>query len=173
MSWKYFEKYNDAIKSDFTFKPQIIAHLSSAVNNVQNQNSIGVHIRRGDFTSGNNHKIHGLIPLDYYYNAIEHIKSKASNPVIYIFSDDIEWVKNNFRSDEKIVFASSALTHQPIEDLYLMSQCRHNIIANSTFSWWAAHLNNNPDKIVVAPTKWYDEAPYDYKDVYPLTWHII
>ena len=96
------------------------------------------------------------------------MKKNVENPIFYIFSDDNEWVKENFKSDEPVIIVDTANWQ---EDLYFMQNCKHNIVANSSFSWWAAWLNQNPDKIVVAPDKWFtDIAKVNYKNVVPDTW---
>jgi hypothetical protein len=97
------------------------------------------------------------------------LRSKLNNPTFYLFSDDIHWAKENLESnDVKIV--SGAWTTDHLQDLYVMSQCRHNIIANSSYSWWGAWLNENPQKIVIAPVKWFNKGPKETQDLMPETW---
>ena len=91
------------------------------------------------------------------------------NPIFYFFSDDIDWVKENLQMPEA-TFVSNSITKNHFEDLYLMSQCKHNIIANSSFSWWGAWLNDNPAKIVIAPKKWFNTGPKDTQDLIPGSW---
>ena len=95
----------------------------------------------------------GVLPFDYYDKAIKFLTDNIKNPAFYIFSDDIEWVKNNFKIDFPSVYIQNALD-KDYEDMRLMSQCKHHIIANSTFSWWGAWLDTNPDKIVIAPERY-------------------
>ena len=97
---------------------------------------------------------------------------KHSDARFYFFSDNIEWVKENFKLPG-VVYVSNEFTKNHIEDLYLMSQCRHNIIANSSFSWWGAWLNDHPDKTVIAPKKWFHKGPKDTFDLYPDSWIVI
>lgn len=120
------------------------------------ENSVSVHIRRGDYLLRKHSKIHGLCSLEYYLQAIQFIKSKSKDPVFYFFSDDIPWARENFCNPSyKFVDCNSG--SNSCLDLYLMSQCKHNIIANSTFSWWGAWLNRNKEKIVVAPSVWFND----------------
>ena len=114
--------------------------------------SVSLHIRRGDYV-----KIGLTLELDYYYEAIRYIKSimdKKTKIEIFVFSDDLEWVKRNLKIDETVNYVN---IHESvccdIDEMMLMSMCKHNITANSTFSWWGAWLNRNPSKIVVAPLK--------------------
>jgi hypothetical protein len=115
----------------------------------------------------NNEEIADIYQYDinYFYRAVEYIKSKVENPVFIIFSDDVEWCKENFHIDAPTYYETSG---NPIwEKIRLMSGCKHFIIHNSTFSWWAQHLSQNKDKIVIAPTKWMqrDDQPIDiYED---------
>jgi len=169
-SEKYFLPAKDIIKADFTFKNEVIKNLKELSTSFKNANAVAVHIRRGDFdkdliTSG----YHGTLSPDHYNSAIELIKAKIPSPTFYFFSDDINWVKENLPLPGA-QFVSGNITKNHFEDLYLMSQCKHNIIANSSFSWWGAWLNDNPDKMVIAPKKWFNKGPKDTQDLIPEGW---
>jgi hypothetical protein len=170
-SEKYFLPAKNIIRKDFTLKTDIINHLKEFGFQLRNQTSVSIHVRRGDFSKDPEiAEYHGTLEKDYYNSAIDLVTSKVSAPVCYLFSDDIDWVKQNLVIDGAI-YVSNTITKNHIEDLYLMSQCRHNIIANSSFSWWGAWLNDNPRKVVVAPEKWFNKGPKDTQDIIPAEWY--
>jgi hypothetical protein len=172
-SEKYFLPYEQAIRQTLTVKKDLVAHLSDQAERLQNENSVSVHIRRGDYLTKVALEVLGLTPVEYYQKAITRLGSELQNPVFYFFSDDIEWVKANLKLHPSSVFLSGNITKTAIEDLYLMSRCRHNIIANSSFSWWGAWLNNNPQKTVMAPGQWFNKGPKDTQDLIPAGWQIV
>ena len=118
--------------------------------------SCSIHIRRGDYvTSKASNKVHGVLNMNYYKNAIKLLEKNFSNDIhFFLFSDDIEWVVDNLKIKNS-TFIINGLKSDPHEDIYLMSLCDHNIIANSSFSWWGAWLNTNPEKMVVCPQRWF------------------
>lgn len=117
-------------------------------------NSVSVHIRRGDYLK--HPEIYGGICEEaYYHKAMEFFRKKLENPVFYFFSNDTEWVKKRFAEEDCVIVKPQNFSeYTNWYDLYLMSSCSHNIIANSSFSWWGAWLNRNPESIVLAPSKW-------------------
>lgn len=175
MSWKYFQKYEQEVRNAFTIRKELIQHLETMAEKMQQNNSVAIHIRRTDFTDNKIQYLKTIIPVAYYVKAIALLKEKYNNISLYFFSDDIDWVKQNVHIENlPVYYIDKAFTSSAIEDFYLMTQCRHNIIANSTFSWWAAYLNAHQGKTVIAPKKWYSHAShYNYKDVYPLSWMLI
>lgn len=102
---------------------------------------------------------------------MEIISSRETEPAFFIFSDDMAWVQDNLLLPDSAMFVSDETLSAP-QELYLMSRCKHNIIANSSFSWWSAWLNINPTKVVIAPTPWFDTVKYD-KHLIPVTWKLI
>ncbi|MEI6553564.1 MAG: alpha-1,2-fucosyltransferase, partial [bacterium] len=133
-------------------------------------NSISIHIRRGDYISNQEaNNFHGSCSIDYYTEAINIIKGKVSNPIFFVFSDDIAWVKENLKSDIVATWVSE-YNLDNTEDLLLMSFCKHQIIANSSFSWWGAYLNRNINKIVIAPKKWIANKGYNTDEITPSSW---
>lgn len=169
---KYFKDFGSTIKNDFT--PKNISRLSNTIIEKisQEQNSVSIHIRRGDYVG---HKILGGMCNDrYYIKAFEEINKSVTNPHFYIFSNEIDWVKENMTFPYPTTYVSSPEIPD-YEELILMSHCKHNIIANSSFSWWGAWLNSNPNKIVIAPKKWANGVYNQIKlrDIIPNTWHKI
>lgn len=127
-------------------------------------NSVSLHVRRGDYLNGDQLRV---MSLDYYIEAIEIVKSLKNRIKVFIFSDDISWCKVNFGMSPDYVFVEVNSGSLSYKDLFLMASCKDNIISASTFSWWAAYLNNNPNKIVVAPKFWYS-SKYRYKENFDL-----
>jgi hypothetical protein len=170
MSHKYFDRYDETIKKDFSVRRELVAHLDEIVNEMQSTNSIALHIRCGDKLQQKYIDLMGVLTPEYYNDGINFIKSKkGSIGKIYVFTDTLNAAKSYLPPTLKVEWVST-LTKSPIEDFYLMTQCRNIIISNSTFSWWAAYLNKHEDKIVIAPKKWYNNAPYDAKDIYCDDW---
>ena len=132
---------------------------------IKSCDSVSVHIRRADYLSLKTRFFTGLKPLEasYYKNIYEILKRE--DYTYFVFSDDIEWVKHNIPMLKNAIFVERSYGLKDYEELLLMSKCKHNIIANSTFSWWAAWLNQNPDKIVFAPKDWYVD-----RDLIPHNW---
>ena len=150
--FKYFEGYEEEIKKDFQYKVEISANAQLLLEKIKNENSIALHIRRGDYISNQDAaKFHTICSLSYYLKAIVYIKERVENPKFYIFSDDIQWAKDKLSGEDSIEFVDG---NKNFEDLLLMSNCKHNIIANSGFSMWGSWLNQNLDKIVISPTNW-------------------
>jgi hypothetical protein len=168
-SEKYFYRFSKEIRSIFCFRIETIQHLTDIATNFKQENSVSIHIRRGDYLANISLNVLGLLPIAYYHKAIQLIKTKIDNPSFYFFSDDISWVKENLDVPNG-TYLSNKVTKNHLEDLYLMSRCKHNIIANSSFSWWGAWLNNNPGKIVIAPEKWFNNGPRDTQDLIPGGW---
>ncbi|MFZ2621011.1 MAG: alpha-1,2-fucosyltransferase [Minisyncoccia bacterium] len=168
---KYFKANENTIRNDFKLKRP----LGKASQEVMKQiislpNSTSIHIRRGDYVSIK--KIsdkHGILPISYYENGMIKIDEKFPKTTFFVFSDDIEWVKENFPKKYPIIFVSDTIIPD-YEELILMSLCKHNIIANSTFSWWGAWLNSNPKKVVISPQKWFTGTENDKSDIIPLAW---
>ena len=155
-----------SIKSSLSKKTIAIDNLIS-----KSTNAVGLHIRRGDYvTNQETLKIHGICSLEYYYKAISLLEDKLGDCHYFIFSDDTEWAKANLKikGDMTIVDHNDGL--KSYEDLYLMSKCDHNIIANSSFSWWGAWLNVNKSKIVIAPRKWFNSLDLDDSMIKPSSW---
>ncbi len=117
------------------------------------EKAVAVHVRRGDYLKPAINAFHGLLPIKYYENARVKLETTIDNPNYYIFSDDIEWCKLNFKFRNSTFISDKGTANW--EDMCLMSLCKHNIIANSSYSWWSAWLNTNPDKIVIAPEQWF------------------
>lgn len=148
---KYFDDVESLIREKLIF-PNFSSDKSiNLVNEIKDFETVSIHIRRGDYLT---HKaLGGICDLPYYKNAIAKIETLVKKPLYVIFSDDMDWCKENIKVDNaRYIDWNSG--EKSFEDMHLMSLCKHNIIANSSFSWWGAWLNNNPNKIVIAPNKW-------------------
>lgn len=168
-SEKFFKELEFKVRKDFVF-PDILDEDNRNIKNmIENSNSISLHIRRGDYLKDKG--LGGLAPLFYYKSAIEYIVKLVENPVFYIFSNDAEWCKENLKIDFPTYYIDWNKGEENFRDMQLMSLCKHNIIPNSTFSWWGAWLNENPDKIVIAPEKWFNDClKMNYSNIVPETW---
>lgn len=164
----YLINHRNLIKEVFNFNKPKDYKNSILSKEICNSNSVAVHVRRGDYTSHEWKSSH-LVITDpkYYTDSIDNLRSKLVNPVFYFFSDDISWVRNNFKGND-FVFVSHNKNENSYIDMYLMSLCKHFIIANSTFSWWAAWLSNNPDKLVIMPEPWLKNI--QTPGIYPESW---
>ncbi len=148
---KYFDDLRNDIVDDVCF-PALPENQEEVRNKMIAENSVTVHVRLGDYLKFSE-KYGGICTKEYYLKAFDFIESRIHNPVYYGFSDDISLAKEMF-SDRNIAWLDLNSEEDACNDLYLMSSCRHNIIANSSFSWWGAYLGRNEDKIVIAPSKW-------------------
>lgn len=155
-SEKYFIDIRDRLLSVYSFPISNNQRNIDVLNEMRNCNSVSIHVRRGDYLKGRAKVLYGNIcTCEYYKNAVLEVRERIANPVFYVFSDDVEWVQENL----KIENARYINWNNGVEDyydMYLMSQCKCNIIANSSFSWWGAWLNQNEDKIVISPSKWFN-----------------
>lgn len=166
---RYFENIRTVLLDEFTLTSPLLEFGAKILEQIQSSQSIAIHIRRGDYQSNPIvKKQFGLCSKDYYLKAIGRIQSEIKDSRFFVFSDDITWVKNNLNLPEGSVYVSNPEL-KDAEELSLMSACQHNIIANSSFSWWAAWLNQNPNKIVIAPTPWFDTINYD-QNLLPSSW---
>jgi hypothetical protein len=167
----YFKSIENTLRQDFNFMTPLDGENKKLIETLNSQETISVHIRRGDYVQKKRYQdIYATCSLDYYKRAVEHIAKHYDKPTLLIFSDDIEWVKQNLKLDYPAIFVSHNNGLQSYEDMRLMSLCNHNIIANSSFSWWGAWLNKNPDKIVVAPQKWFNDENIIQTDIIPENW---
>lgn len=146
---EYFIDIKDELINDFKPIIKMSDYVQKLHDKILKFNSVSIHVRRGDYIK---HPEIGLTDIGYYKSAIDILNSKLSNPVYFIFSNDIRWCKNNFKFLDNYYIVDE--TDNEIEDFTLMRGCNHNIIANSTFSWWAAWLNNYVERIIIAPNKW-------------------
>jgi hypothetical protein len=170
-SQRYFGFISDIIRDEFLIVGKLSEKTIALGKHIAHSNSVSIHIRRGDYISNKETgKFHGCCSLEYYEKAIHIIASKAHSTEFFIFSDDMEWARQNLKIDFPTTFVDHNGEPQAYEDLYLMSLCKHNIIANSSFSWWGAWLNKNPGKVVVAPARWFNESNADTKDLLPEEW---
>ncbi len=133
--------------------------------------SVSLHVRRGDYiTNPRAAKVHGLCSLDYYKRAVEEMGKRVGDLHLFLFSDDPAWVKENMAFSYPITVVDHNGREKNYEDLRLMSQCKHHILANSSFSWWGAWLNPSKDKVVIAPKQWFAKEEIDTRDVLPEEW---
>lgn len=171
MSPKYFQAHEDVIKKDFTIRKSLVEHLNPLVDEMHSRNSVAVHIRCTDRKADPAiHKMYGEIPLSYFEAGVDYINDKKGRPHLYIFSDDIELAKKYVPGGYDCTYVSRYVTKSAIEDMYLMAECKNAVITNSTFSWWGAYLNRHTEKIIIVPERWYNEAPYNYSDIYYPGW---
>jgi hypothetical protein len=169
-SEKYFSEVATKIRKEFVFCKPLENQSLNLARLISKVNSVSLHVRRGDYANNPlTTSVHGLCSLDYYIAAIKYITERVQEPHFFIFSDDIVWVKNNL----KMVFPSEYVDcnqeNQSYIDMQLMSMCKHNIVANSSFSWWGAWLNLNLGKIVITPKKWFVNE-LNTQDLIPLDW---
>lgn len=154
-SYQYYEPLRDLLLKEFSVKYPLNSHSLDISKRISATRSVSLHIRRGDKANDpKTNKVHGLCSVEYYRKAMNYFREHFSDVHFYVFSDDIIWAKDNF-SDKtgSITFVSHNDTSTAYEDLRLMALCEHNIIANSSFSIWGAFLNQNPQKIVIAPKR--------------------
>lgn len=178
-SWvteKYFKDIGTELREELTLNKPLSDYSAEILEKINSSLSISIHVRRADYVTGSTFKdtplVHGTCSMDYYKSAIHYITERGQNPHFFIFSDDYEWSVENFKFLNYQVTCVKNGAEKNYEDLILMSHCKHNIIANSTFSWWGAWLNNNKDKMVIAPQKWFNTQKINTntKDIIPDTW---
>lgn len=164
---EYFLDLTEILRKDFIFKQEISKQNKEVAKDIETSNSVSIHVRRGNYLQ--DPLLGGICQKEYYQQAIALIKEKVSSPKFFLFSDEIEWCKENL-SIEGGVFISWNKGAENYVDMQLMSLCKHNIIANSSFSWWAAWLNQNPEKIIIGPKKWVNGAQYQSNTPLPKEW---
>lgn len=169
-SERYFAPIAETIRQSFTVRPEYLRNVQAKAAALASTESVSIHIRRGDYNNPIVRDYHGVLGKEYYQAAIDHIMKTVQHPFFHIFSDDPSWVKQHLVFSAPVEIVSGQISHTHLEDFHLITQCKHNIIANSTFSWWAAWLNANPGKQVVAPARWFNKGPKDTQDLIPHSW---
>lgn len=154
---RYYEEIGHVLRREFHLKDSLC--IPDEISRMmENRNTVSIHIRRTDFLRVGRNISEG----EYYKKALEYVWERVENPALLVFSDDIAWVKNHMHFDSDHILVSE-YGFADYEELILMSMCKHNIMANSTFSHWGAWLNPNKDKIVVSPRGWREK-------IIPDTW---
>lgn len=181
------EKYFTSVQKEVQefYRPQAIDGVNlELIEKLKGIESVSLHVRIGDYAAAEYKSFFGGLTPAYYQQAIQFIKKRTSSPVFFVFSDDIEWCKKNLQL-ENVNYVAHNRGENSYNDLVLMSHCKHNIMANSSFSWWGAWLNQNASKVVVAPREWFRQKYlenknviypcryYNVKDLIPTGWNLL
>jgi len=167
---KYFKEVGHILHEQLKLRDDCSVEGTDIARKMRSENSVSLHVRRGDYVyDKKNIKNLGTCSADYYSSAICYMANNVSAPRFYVFADDIEWAKQNINIEFPVWYVSEG-TFEDFQELMLMSYCKHNIIANSSFSWWGAWLNKNPEKIVIAPRKWFNKKDLNSPDRIPEKW---
>ncbi|RYY55791.1 MAG: alpha-1,2-fucosyltransferase [Chitinophagaceae bacterium] len=170
-SYRYFEKYRTGITPLFRLDPEYTSSVEYKADEILAANSVSVHVRRNDYLRMQIIlEWHGIMSKEYYVAGLEELTRQVGALHVYYFTDDPQWVSENLMPLYPGQLISSEVSANHYQDFYLMSRCHHNIIANSSFSWWAAYLNEFPGKKVIAPKRWFDQGPKDTQDLIPPAW---
>ncbi len=170
-SEKYFSDIRALLKEEFTLRPPLDGEDRQLAEKIRSCSAVSLHVRRGDYlTNPHAAKHHGTCDRGYYDQAVSFIKSKIPAAELFIFSDDPYWSESNMRYDLPTTIVSNTDETDEGRDLTLMSNCRHHIIANSSFSWWGAWLGADPEKIVIAPKRWFNDPARFTGDLVPEGW---
>lgn len=171
VSEKYFNDVEPLIRSEFTLRQPAEGENARLIDRMRETASVALHVRRGDYVARPSvNAIHGTCTPEYYAAAIAHIAGQVADPRFFVFSDDLDWVRENLPIPHPVEYVAHNRGAKSYEDVRLMSACRHHVIANSGFSWWGAWLNPRVEKIVCAPRRWFAEPTYDSADVIPESW---
>ena len=164
----FFKEINEIICNEFQLKTPLSKQGLYWKEKISaSSQSVSVHIRRGDYVTDPNLFV---LSKSYYEGAKKIIDEQRKKATYFIFSDDMAWAKSIFPASDSVFFIENTISIKPYEDLYLMSLCNDNIIANSTFSWWAAYLNKSPQKIVITPKERFLTISTDESFLYPSDW---
>lgn len=170
-SEKYFQDCAPLLRRELSFRVPLVGDNLATAAAIESSNAVSLHVRRGDYvTDKTTHRFHGVCSLDYYQMAVERVGRQIANPHFFIFSDDPAWTRANLRLTHPTTWVTVNRPECGFYDMQLMSQCRHHIIANSTFSWWGAWLNPAPNKLVIAPQRWFGKASHNTIDLLPEEW---
>lgn len=161
----YFKHIEQIIRKEFTVVTSFDKRTYEYAKLLSEGNSISVHVRHENYVM--------TCPRSYYVKAVERMSQRVEKPLFVIFSDDAEWVAENLDFVKPSVMVSSEGEDRDVKDLWLMSLCRHHIIANSTFSWWGAWLGQHPEKQVIGPRLWSNPRRLVVKHVLPPEWEAI
>ena len=167
---KYFHENADVIRELFQHKNRVSSKkgiFKQMVNQIDSCESVMINIRRGDYLNSN---FHGVVSIEYINQAIELLKKSLNNLNFFVFSDDLPWCEHNIKH-KNCTFVDHTYAGEKFEYyLQLMKRCKHHIISNSTFAWWSAWLNDNPDQHVVAPRRWFTDPSMNTNDLIPESW---
>lgn len=167
---KYFIKNSKAIRESFQFKYPLTGVAADIAVMIKESDSVSLHVRRGDYTLPKYKALYGDTDKAYYERAIAFIAGRVPDPHFFIFSDDITWCRENIKPSFPTVYIDdTSRGPKAAFHLELMSLCKYNIIANSSFSWWGAWLNANPQKIIIAPERW-SVNKEESSDIVPSAW---
>jgi hypothetical protein len=168
---KYFRGIASILREEIIVKSPPNAENRAVSEQINQTNSVSLHVRRGDYVANpHTQSYHGVCSLEYYQAAIETLLNHIHNPHFFIFSDDMQWVSKYLHLTHPTTYVAHNGAAEDYEDLRLMSQCKYHIIANSSFSWWGAWLSTWPDKMVIAPNRWFENSTRNTQDVLPKSW---
>ena len=168
----YFKDYTQEIRKIFSFSKQLDKKNSLIANEIDQNNSISIHVRRGNYLLKTNIN-HNVNLKEYYLTAIKKTSILFDNPKYFIFTDDPLWVAKNFTLNHSFTVVDINRGSDSFYDMYLMSLCKCNIIANSSFSWWGAWLNNKENKTIYAPKNWFIDKSICTDNLIPNSWNIL
>jgi hypothetical protein len=171
-SEKYFATARDTLLQDLEVKSPLSEKTREVALRMRDCHSIAIHFRRADYvTDPKTASFHNCVSLGYYEQAIDLMIQRIPGGVFFVFSDDIPWVREHFpKHVSNVCFVDFNGKNDGYQDLYLMKRCQHQILANSSFSWWGAWLNQNPEKVVVTPNRWFADSRLDTRDLFPSDW---
>jgi hypothetical protein len=173
-SERYFKDVENVVREQFSFKRALDNKNKQLYEKIRSTNSISVHFRRGDYIKNEKtNRVHGVCNNYYYSRAIKLMNETIKSPVFYVFSDDTDWVRDNVQIEGDFVIVDTNKGDTSYIDMQLMSACNHHIIANSSFSWWGAWLNNKNNKRVMAPRQWFRESDNIIDDLIPADWETL
>ena len=171
-SARYFDAVSETIRQEFTFS-RPMGESRHLMDEMRSCESVCLNVRRGDFVDNpKSRSFHGFYGTAYIEQAMEVIRTKVSNPRVFVFSDDVEWCRDHIRLDCPAVFVGHEWAGVDFDQyLFLMAQCRHYVIPNSSFAWWAVWMNNRPaGRTVIAPKRWFQDPSIRFDDLIPADW---
>ena len=164
----YFKKESKALRNTFSFKTGILEKSKSMFEQIQESNAICLNVRRTDFLKND---VLNTTNLAYFERAAQYLAERIEDPHFFVFTDDLPWCRKNIKLKHPVTFVSHDLKGEKFGNyLQLMKSCQHFIIPNSSFAWWAVWLNENQNKMVVAPQKWFNDSSINTSDLIPSTW---